>query len=58
MSKTVGPEPAIPDEEFDENATVRLPDFSELTEMSHELKDKFEALKLKKNIENDCAQEW
>ena len=34
----------------DENATVRLSDFNALKEMFHELKDKFEALKMEKTM--------
>ena len=43
--------PVISDKEFDEAATVRLSDFSALKEMLHELKDKFEALKMERNME-------
>ena len=41
----------ISDEEFAEDATVRLSDFNALKEMCHELKDKFEALKMEKTME-------
>ena len=37
--------------EFDEDATVRLSDFNALKEMFHELKDKFESLKIEKTME-------
>ena len=43
--------PVISDEEFDEDATVRLSDFSAFREMFHELKDKFESLKMEKTME-------
>ena len=43
--------PVISDEEFDEDATVRLSDFNALKEMFHELKDKFESLKMEKTME-------
>ena len=43
--------PVISEEEFDEDETVRLSDFNALTEMFHELKDKFEALKMEKTME-------
>ena len=43
--------PVISDEEFDEDATVRLSDLNALKEMFHELKDKFESLKMEKTIE-------
>ena len=42
---------AISDEEFDEDATVRLSDLKALKEMFHELKDKFESLKMEKTME-------
>ena len=41
----------ISDEEFDEDATERLSDFNALKEMFHELKDKFESLKMEKTME-------
>ena len=41
----------ISDEELEEDATVRLSDFDALKEMYHELKDKFEALKMEKTVE-------
>ena len=41
----------ISDEEFDEDATVRLSDLNALKEMFHELKDKFESLKMEKTME-------
>ena len=43
--------PVISEEEFDEDETVRLSDFNALKEMFHELKDKFEALKMEKTME-------
>ena len=43
--------PVISDEEFDEGATVRVSDFNALKEMFHELKDKFESLKMEKTME-------
>ena len=43
--------PVISDEEFDEDATVRVSDFNALKEMFHELKDKFESLKMEKTME-------
>ena len=43
--------PLISDVEFDEGATVRFLDFNALKEMFHELKDKFESLKMEKTIE-------
>ena len=43
--------PVISDEEFDEDATVRLSDFNAVKEMFHELKDKFESLKMEKTME-------
>ena len=49
MSTTEG-RPVIMDEEVDEDATVRLSDFNALKEMVHELKDKFEALKMEKTL--------
>ena len=42
--------PVITDEEFDEYATVRLLDFNAPKGMCHELKDKFEALKMEKTM--------
>ena len=42
--------PVISDEEFHEDATVRLSDA--LKELFHELKDKFEALKMEKTMES------
>ena len=42
--------PVISDEEFDEDATVRLSDFNALKEMFHKFKDKFEALKMEKTM--------
>ena len=41
----------ISDEEFVEDATVRVSDFNALKEMFHELKDKFESLKMEKTME-------
>ena len=41
----------ISDEEVDEDATIRLSDFNALKEMFHELKDKFESLKIEKTME-------
>ena len=38
--------PVFSDEEFDEDATVRLSVFNALEEMFHEFKDKFEALQM------------
>ena len=43
--------PVISDEEFDEDATVRVSDFNALKEMFHELKDKFETLKMEETME-------
>ena len=43
--------PVITDEEFDEDATVRLSDFNAPKGMCHEVKDKFEALKMEKTME-------
>ena len=43
--------PVILDEEFDEDATVRLSDFNALKEMYHELKDKFKSMKIEKAME-------
>ena len=43
--------PVISDEEFDEDATVRLSDFKALKEMFHELKDEFESLKMENTME-------
>ena len=43
--------PVITDEEIDEDATVRLSDFNTVKEIFHELKDKFEALKMEKTME-------
>ena len=39
------------DEEIDEDAKVRLLDFNTVKEMFHELKDKFEALKMEKTMQ-------
>ena len=50
--------PVISDEEFDEDATVRLSDFNALKELFHELQDKFEALKMEKTMKSDGAKEW
>ena len=38
---TTEEQPVISDEEFDEDATVRLSDFDALKEKFHELKDKW-----------------
>ena len=43
--------PVISDEEFDEDVTVRLSGVNALIEMFHELKDKFESLKIEKTME-------
>ena len=43
--------PVISDEEFDEDATVRLSDFNDLKEMFPELKEKFGSLKIEKTME-------
>ena len=55
---TTGARPVISDEEFDEDATVRLSDFNALKEMFKELKDKFEALEMEKSHGSDGAKEW
>ena len=41
----------ISDEEFEEDATLRLSDVNVLKEMFHELKDKFESLKMEKTTQ-------
>ena len=50
--------PVFSDEEFDEDATVRLSDFNALKEMVHDLRDTFGALKMEENHGSDGAQEW
>ena len=41
----------ISDEEFEEDATLRLSDVNALKEMFHEFKDKFESLKMEKTTQ-------
>ena len=48
--------PVLTDEEFDEDATVRLSDFNAPKGMCHEVKDKFEALKVEKTMEGTAQK--
>ena len=48
VSQKLTPEPAISEEEFDDDTTYGFSDFNVLKEMFRELKDKFEALKMEK----------
>ena len=57
MSTTEAP-PVISDEEFDEDATIRLSHFNALKEMFQELKDKFEPLVVEKTMEAMAPNEW
>ena len=50
--------PVISDEEFDEDATVRLSDFNALKEMFHELKGQVRITEDGEDHGSDGAKEW